>query len=80
MYFVYFLTNWDDSVLYIGVTPIYLAVYMSTAMALSMGLQNSLIPTSSYITNTRTMFIVLSPGKSNLKSGAVVKRMPLFIR
>ncbi len=63
MYFVYILSNWSDSVLYIGVT--FRDGSMSTAITWLTVFQKNTICKSSYITKQHRMSMLPSRGKSN---------------
>ena len=70
MYYVYILSNWDDSVLYIGITSDLMRRLYEHRNHLVDGFPLDTMCISLCILNTQAMSEVLSNEKNNSKDGA----------
>ena len=81
MYYVYILTNWNDSVIYISVLLVTSNVgCMNIAMDWLMALQNNTMSINWCTMNVPMMCIVQSQEKNSSKNGREQKRMHLYLR
>ena len=78
MYFVYILSNWDDSVLYIGVTSNLPRRLYEHRNGLADGFTKNIMYISWCIMNTPPMCTAPYREKSNSKDGFAQKRTHLF--
>ena len=78
MYFVYILSNWDDTVLYIGVTGNLQRRLYEHRNGLADGFTKNIMSTNWCTMNAPRMYTAQFPEKNNSRNGRVSKRIPLY--